>query len=213
MAAAVKTTGVSSFGAGFGAILACCLMAAGCVKEVPPPVGVDCGAHPSCGVDGPSCAAGEECISIPGCASAVCIDSGQACLESCGDSQCLILESFPAQLRCDGREPVPGRGGDPVDPGPLSCDELEAERRAELASIQSCTSDAECGRELVGTSCGCTRNLVARSDANTARFETIQAALAEAECDSLVTTCDCPPADGFACSAGRCTWNYTRLSP
>lgn len=186
-------------------------MAVSCVEEESSPPGVDCGAHPSCGVDGPSCVAGEECASIPGCSSAVCIDLSQACLETCGAPSCLILESFPVQLRCEEGEPVPGR--DPVDPEPLSCDELEADRRAELASIQSCSSDAECGQELVGTSCGCTRNLVARAGADTARFESIQASLAQAQCDSLVTTCDCPPADGFVCSAGRCSWNYTGVSP
>jgi hypothetical protein len=199
--------------AGFGALMACCLLGAGCAEEVPPPAGVDCGAHSSCGVDGPPCAAGEECISIAGCSSAVCIDAGQACLETCGAPSCLILESFPAQLRCENGEPVPGREGDPVDPAPVSCDALEADRRAELASIQSCSSDAECGQEMVGTSCGCTRNLVARAGADTARFREIQASLAEAECDSLVTTCDCPPADGFVCSAGRCAWNYTSVAP
>lgn len=189
-------------------------MLAGCAEEVSPASGVDCSAHASCGVEGPSCAAGEECIAIPGCSSAVCIDSAQACLETCGES-CLILESFPAQLRCENGQPVPGRNGD-VTGGELdglSCAELGAERAAELASIQSCSADVECGQELTGTSCGCTRNLVARAGADVTRFREILSALERAECDSLVTTCDCPPADGFVCNEGRCTWNYTGVAP
>jgi hypothetical protein len=173
---------------------------AGCAEPDPP--GVDCSAHPVCGAGGPSCSTG-ECIAIVGCPSAICIDSRQACEETCGTPSCIILESFPAQLRCEGREPVSGRTD-----GLSSCDALEAERAAELAVIQACSSDDQCGTELVGTSCGCTRNLVARADADLSRFDEIQESLAAAECGGLITTCDCPPADGFACVEGRCSWNF-----
>jgi hypothetical protein len=177
------------------------LGAAGC-KEVHTAPGVDCGAHPSCGVDGPTCST-SDCISITGCPSAICIDAAQACEESCGTPNCLILESFPLQIRCEDGPVTPGHGGE------QSCDELEAQRADELASIQACSADAECGQPLLGTSCGCTRDLVARTDADISGFSEIQASLAEAGCDGLITTCDCPAADGFACVGGRCTWNFT----
>jgi hypothetical protein len=179
------------------------LAVSGCAAQPAPAAGVACGEHPSCGLDGPACSEGRECISIVGCPAAVCISTVQACLETCGVSSCAVLESFPAQLACEDRAPAPGRGLD------VSCEELEQERNAELASIQSCSVDADCGQELHGTSCGCTRNWVARADANTSRFSEVQAALSSEECGGgLVSTCDCPEADGFACRQGRCTWNY-----
>jgi hypothetical protein len=62
---------------------------------------------------------------------------------------------------------------------------------------------------LGGTSCGCTRELVARLDADTTRFEALKDARIGGEsCISLGSTCDCPNAEGFACSSGFCTWNY-----
>lgn len=188
---------------GFGAVAWVGLAAAACEAAPPPPVGVACGEHPSCGLDGPSCEAGLECISIAGCPAPICISTEQACVETCGTVEsCIILESFPAQLACGDVEPAPGR----VDA--QSCEELERQRDAELASLQACRTDADCGTELRGTSCGCTRNLVARADADLTRFSRIQAQLSAAECGGFISTCDCPPADGFACSEGRCTWNY-----
>lgn len=152
-------------------------------------------------LDGPACDSGQECIAIPGCPSAICIGIERACLETCGAPSCLLLESFPAQIACEEGKPAPGNSGS-------SCAELEQRRDAELAQIQACSSAAECGQVLEGTSCGCTRHLVARSDADVARFQEIQAAINGAECGGFVSTCDCPAADGFACEQGRCAWNY-----
>jgi hypothetical protein len=107
----------------------------------------------------------------------------------------------------------------PTAPGPpninpralTSCSQVSGAISAELAYIQRCTRASECGQELLGTSCGCTRNLVARRDVDTARFYEILARGQALDCSSLGfgTICDCPPADGFACVANRCTWNYT----
>lgn len=177
-----------------GLLLGSCL-------PLPEPPGVDCGDHPACGVGGLSCSTG-HCIAIEGCASAICIGTEQACRETCGTPSCAILESYPEQIACEHRDPVPG------NPSAGSCQELEGARDAELAEIQSCANDEECGQVLFDTSCGCTRNLVARLDADTLHFEQIQAALNLADCDGLVSTCDCPPADGFECVNGRCSWNY-----
>jgi hypothetical protein len=100
----------------------------------------------------------------------------------------------------------------PPDAGQDTCSALEGQRAAELDAIQSCTSDADCGQVLTGTSCGCTRNLVARNDADITTFQDIQAQLSDNGCDTGASTCDCPEADGFACEAGTCTWNYTTPS-
>lgn len=188
---------------GFGAALLSGAVLSGCAEEPSaPPPGVDCGAHPTCGAGGPFCSTG-NCIAIVGCPSAICIDARQACEETCGTPSCRILESFPEQIACEDGEPAPGRTD-----GLASCEELEAQRDAELASIQACSSAGECGADLQGTSCGCTRNLVARVDADLTRFNQIQESLAAAECGGFISTCDCPPADGFACVEGHCTWNY-----
>jgi hypothetical protein len=77
----------------------------------------------------------------------------------------------------------------------------------EAEAIRSCTTDQECGQVLTGTSCGCTRNWVARLNVDTTQFYDL---VDEAgQCGlGLASTCDCPPAAGFACVSGECTWNY-----
>jgi len=92
-----------------------------------------------------------------------------------------------------------------------TCAELESELTKERQAIQSCTSAAECGQDLKGTSCGCTRNLVARLDADAARFYELIERNQELECSEITAgTCDCPAADGFDCENGFCGWNYTQ---
>lgn len=94
----------------------------------------------------------------------------------------------------------------PVDP----CDALEAAFTAEVAQIRACTSADECGQVLTGTSCGCTHDWVARTDADLGSYEGLRAELEANGCalPGGISTCDCPPADGFACTAGVCGWNY-----
>lgn len=91
-----------------------------------------------------------------------------------------------------------------------TCDELETAFVAQTAAIRSCEDDTECGQVLTGTSCGCTRNWVARTDADITEWEATRAAALDGECGigGGISTCDCPAADGFACDAGICTWNY-----
>jgi len=101
-----------------------------------------------------------------------------------------------------------------IDPlaGPTlnNCNQVERNYDRELDRIQACNTAADCGQVLTGTSCGCTRNLVARNDANTARFDAIVDRAGDLGCDlGLISTCDCPAADGFACVDNTCTWNYT----
>lgn len=79
----------------------------------------------------------------------------------------------------------------------------------ELFALRACSSDAECGTEVQGSSCGCTRNLVVRRDADLARIKALlEETIGGKACFGGATTCDCPAADGFACRQGLCTWNY-----
>ncbi|HVK66590.1 MAG TPA: hypothetical protein VM694_19035 [Polyangium sp.] len=102
-----------------------------------------------------------------------------------------------------------GGGGSGGNASNLTCAEIEVELPKEQASIMSCTADVQCGQELKGTSCGCTRNLVARLDADTTRFYELLTTSQELQCDDSVgSTCDCPNANGFVCKNGFCAWNY-----
>lgn len=87
------------------------------------------------------------------------------------------------------------------------CDEIESDYAAELAAVQSCAADEECGQVLVGTSCGCTRDLVARLDADTTA---LYALIDEGQACALPLTsvCDCPSAKGYVCADGVCAWSY-----
>lgn len=93
--------------------------------------------------------------------------------------------------------------------GPRTCEAVEAEYLAETEAIRSCDDASECGTVLTGTSCGCTRNWVARADADTTTFYALQAEGSTMECEmGGDSTCDCPEADGYACVDHVCTWNY-----
>lgn len=89
-----------------------------------------------------------------------------------------------------------------------ACPQILRDFAAETTAIRSCTSPAQCGQVLQGTSCGCTRNWVARNNANTTRFyQLLQDAGA---CGfSAISTCDCPQTFGFDCVQQICTWDYT----
>jgi len=107
----------------------------------------------------------------------------------------------------------PGDGdGDPdglCDEQYGSCDALSAAFAAETQAIRSCSTDAECGQVLQGTSCGCTRNWVARTEADTTCFYALIEQAGPLQCElGLGSPCDCPEADGYACVDGICTWNY-----
>ncbi len=95
------------------------------------------------------------------------------------------------------------------DKGFVDCATLKADYQAELAEISSCVDASECGQDLKGTSCGCTRNAVARLDADTTQLYDLLMLADEHECELILAgTCDCPAADGFVCSNGTCGWNY-----
>ena len=100
-------------------------------------------------------------------------------------------------------------GGDDSAPEATTCETLEADYAAEKARIQACEVAEDCGQQLVGTSCGCTRDLVARADADTTAFFALRDQAHAEDCEiNDTSTCDCPEADGFACVDQVCTWNY-----
>lgn len=106
-------------------------------------------------------------------------------------------------------------GDDKDDTNPDSpartCADVQSDFAAEAESIRSCTDAVECGQELTGTSCGCTRNWVARTDADTTAFYALIDEAQSMECDlGLGSTCDCPDTGGFDCVDNTCTWLYTR---
>lgn len=89
-----------------------------------------------------------------------------------------------------------------------ACPQTIADFRAETINIRSCNRAADCGTVLQGTSCGCTRDWVARNNVNTQPFYQL---LQEAQACGLglTSTCDCPQTYGFACVNQICTWDYT----
>jgi hypothetical protein len=92
--------------------------------------------------------------------------------------------------------------------GPRTCDQVTTELADELARIQTCAGAWDCGQELKGSSCGCTRNLVARADASLDEWQRLMAEGSDLGCDLGASSCDCPAAVGYACEQSTCTWNY-----
>ena len=92
----------------------------------------------------------------------------------------------------------------------LSCDALGDQFATEVEAVRSCTGANECGQVIEGTSCGCTREWVARLDADLTRFSELANSGGQLLCDWAFfgSSCDCPEADGFDCIDNECTWNY-----
>jgi hypothetical protein len=91
-----------------------------------------------------------------------------------------------------------------------TCDEVNAEMKSELAWLQTCKIDSDCGLILEGTSCGCTNELVAHKEFDATRFRGLQGRADELGCSAMTTDCSCPTADGFVCTNGVCGWNYVK---
>jgi len=139
---------------------------------------------PYCDVGGKRYAPGQE-VSNDGCRTCVCSSSGEV---ACPLHVCLDAGS--------------------------SCDSLVSELSATLSSVQMCTSAADCGQPILGSSCGCTRDLVARKDADLSSYLAQRAKLSELGCASEGgSTCDCPVAQGFDCIDNVCSWNYLNVEP
>jgi hypothetical protein len=80
-----------------------------------------------CDVETP-CDSGEACIAFPEIGAALCIDTEEACRLSCPDPEsCMILESYPSQLRCPDLVKATcsvggGTNGDAGAPEGVNCD-------------------------------------------------------------------------------------------
>jgi hypothetical protein len=86
--------------------------------------------------------------------------------------------------------------------------------KATLARVQQCQSAADCGQRIPGSSCGCTRDLIARNDADLTSYLGQRARASELACETEGgSTCDCPNANGFACIDSVCGWNYVKVEP
>lgn len=177
---------------------------------------VDGGAE-ACEYAGERHALGDTFPDADGCNQCSCTKEGVACTtKACVDDGCsyegqrfAVGDSFPASDGCNQCSCESGGSVACTEKGcGDACESIEAERQAELAKVQQCTTAADCGQQISGSSCGCTRNLVARNDANLDHYLELQKSASEA-CGIGGSTCDCPAADGFACKNQRCTWNYT----
>lgn len=103
-----------------------------------------------------------------------------------------------------------GETGDDTTTGVIKdCMAWQAAFDAEVLEVRGCMNDNECGVEIKGTSCGCTRNWVARLDADLTEFEALVDTANELGCElPFFSSCDCPATDGFECAGGICNWNY-----
>ena len=160
------------------------------------------------------CWCDSQCEGLGDC----CEDKQDMCdgNEGCGDGTVALCEIVPPTCpdglvlsvvnHCFGPCVDPDTCEEPVD----VCGPIVEDFQAETASIRACEEDAECGQVLTGTSCGCTNNWVARTDADITDWEDIRDKAQANSCNlpGTISTCDCPFADGFACVNNTCTWNY-----
>ncbi|HET7541356.1 MAG TPA: hypothetical protein VFK05_15875 [Polyangiaceae bacterium] len=179
-----------------------------------------------CDDHGKHYAEGETFLDSDGCNHCSCSAQGSiqctavACEPSCIDAA--GVRYAPGQqvsndgcnsCTCSGNGQIACTNRDCPKPGP-ACDALVNEMQGSLASVQSCQSAAECGQRIPASSCGCTRDLIARKDADLTQYLAQRADVIERGCAfEGGSDCDCPSADGFACVNQRCTWNYTTVEP
>ena len=159
---------------------------------------------------------------LPNDAGALTVDSGvpqqDAAVADSGHDAGQSLDTGAAPVdagvtpdsgqRLDAGTPEAGA----VDAGlPNDCATLLNELGGQMRDLRSCQADSECGQPITGTSCGCTRDLVARLDADLTWFHALRRRGNLLGCNMpFMSTCDCPEADGFICSDGFCNWNYVR---
>ncbi len=159
------------------------------------------------------CNCPEDCkASDPGGDQALCAETGGTwtdCGSGCGPWACgtPFPEICPAvcitQCNCpagDGWDPQKGCVT-------CTCDEWFETWAALLAQVQACQSPDDC-IDVPGTSCGCTMNFVVNKSASLWFFWQIGELMGAAGCSPFMSTCSCPPVDGFKCENGTCAWNY-----
>jgi hypothetical protein len=146
----------------------------------------------------------------------VCVASALGETGTCGDFQ--HGQSVGAGYGCGGSIGVscaeglyckgltPGVVGGSGTCTAMTCDDWSEEYQSWVGAINHCTTADDCV-SVAGTSCGCTRNVVVNQHEDIDGFKALVDARNDAGC-WLVTTCDCPAADGYACTNGVCGWNY-----
>jgi hypothetical protein len=190
-----------------------------------------------CDYDGKHYAEGDTFPDSDGCNQCSCGERGQAqcTLKACiPDPKNPLPDSGP-YCTFSGKRYAPGQqvsndgcntcactsSGDvactlracPPDAG-STCKSLEKDLQTTLASVQKCMTAGDCAQPIPGSSCGCTRDLVARKDADLSSYLALRAKSAELGCDTGGgSTCDCPNAEGFACINNVCAWNYVNVEP
>ncbi|RYZ03331.1 MAG: hypothetical protein EOO73_28120 [Myxococcales bacterium] len=154
----------------------------------------------ACGESGEVSCTAKSCETGAGCDYAgEHYDSGESFPSSDGCNQCACTSD--------------GAVGCTTKACEATCGELEPELRKELADVQRCSTAADCGKPISGSSCGCTRDLVARNDADLSRYFELQQTVSQLCGGEGGSTCDCPAADGFACVNERCTWDHAEPEP
>ena len=188
-----------------------------------------------CDYNGKAYAVGDKFAASDGCNQCSCSEGGevQCTLIGCGPGPGPEPEPGGPYCTVDGKRYAPGQqvsndgcntcscfGSGEIActqracADPDSCESLGDELKATLVSAQKCASAADCGQPIPGSSCGCTRDLVARKDANLDPYLDLRAKASEQGCMlDGGSTCDCPSADGFACIENVCAWNYTNTLP
>ncbi len=152
-----------------------------------------------------SCGSAQVCVASSVEETGVCSDfqHGQTVGAgySCGGS---IGVSCAEGLYCKGMPQ--GKVGGSGTCTLMTCSDWHEEYQSWVSHINHCASADDCV-SVSGTSCGCTRDVVVNKHQDLIGFEALVSAMNEAGC-GLITTCDCPAADGFACTNGVCGWNY-----
>jgi hypothetical protein len=78
----------------------------------------DCSDYLACDLDTPC--DGGECLSIPGCKSAICVSASVVCDQACDSTSCAVLNSYPGQITsCPDGTPIKGKGGGVSIPTPI----------------------------------------------------------------------------------------------
>lgn len=71
-------------------------------------------ARVACGLTNP-CAAGQTCAMLPGKKGTVCVPAGKECLAAGCEGACVIMESYPVQVRCSSEKRAPTPEGNACD--------------------------------------------------------------------------------------------------
>lgn len=73
-------------------------------------------ANQACGLRNP-CQAGQTCAQLPDRKGTFCVPAGKECLAAgCAEDKCVIMESYPVQVRCTDRPEAPAPAPSPTAP-------------------------------------------------------------------------------------------------